>query len=403
VIRKLIHFTFAVLLTGVVVAQDVSLRSDHPDRYVVVKGDTLWDIAGRFLDKPWQWPAIWQANPQIENPHLIYPGDVVSLVYVDGVPQLRLSRGDSDAAGVSPSMPPRDNTVKLSPAIRIQDKTEPINAIPMKAIEPFLREVRVVSPSEYDSLPYVVANEDNNLTAVYSDKVFARGLNARVGDEFLVARLYSIYDKVGDEGEVRRVLPQRHWKKVPNVKDRNEGIWNQTLPWNHKARNPVGYELVGVSHVRVTGSGEISVLDVLRDRTEVKEGDVILPLEEKAFDDTFFPHAMDSVPSNLRVLATKDALYGVGQYQIVALSAGKNQGVESGHVFSIFRPGQTVKDRVGYRWGSFAEESDVNLPADYHGLVMVFRSFDNISYAMVMSGGNLVREYDLVRHPGERS
>jgi len=403
VIRKLIHFTFAVLLTGVVVAQDVSLRSDHPDRYVVVKGDTLWDIAGRFLDKPWQWPAIWQANPQIENPHLIYPGDVVSLVYIDGVPQLRLSRGDSDTAGGSPVMPPRDNTVKLSPSIRILDKTEPINAIPLKSIEPFLREVRVVSPGEYDTLPYIVANQDDKLTAVYSDKVYARGLNASAGEEFVVARLYSIYDKVGDEGDVRRVLPEQHWKKAPNVKNRNEGLWNQTLPWNHRPRNPVGYELVGVSHVRVTRSGEISELDVLRDRTEIKEGDVILPLDEKAFDDTFFPHAMDSVPANFRILATKDALYGVGQYQIVALSGGTNQGVESGHVFSIFRPGKTVDDRVGYRYGSFARESKVTLPDDYHGLVMVFRSFDNISYAMVMSGGNLVREYDWVRHPDERS
>ena len=92
-IRTLMHLTFAaIMLTGVALAQDVSVRSDHPDEYVVVKGDTLWDISGRFLDKPWQWPAIWHANPQIENPHLIYPGDVVSLVYIDGVPQLRLNR-----------------------------------------------------------------------------------------------------------------------------------------------------------------------------------------------------------------------------------------------------------------------------------------------------------------------
>ena len=104
---------FAALLTGVVLAQDVSVRSDHPDRYVVVKGDTLWDISGRFLDKPWQWPSIWHANPQIENPHLIYPGDVLTLVYVDGVPQLRLSREGTESSrqrsgwsiGIHRSMP----------------------------------------------------------------------------------------------------------------------------------------------------------------------------------------------------------------------------------------------------------------------------------------------------------
>ena len=112
-IRKLIHFAIAAMLTGVVLAQDVSVRSDHPDEYVVVRGDTLWDISGRFLDKPWQWPAIWHANPQIENPHLIYPGDLISLVYIDGVPQLRLRRG---------------GPVKLSPGIRVVD--DAIKAIP---------------------------------------------------------------------------------------------------------------------------------------------------------------------------------------------------------------------------------------------------------------------------------
>ena len=388
-IRKLIHFTFAVLLTGAVAAQDVSLRSDHPDRYVVVKGDTLWDISGRFLDKPWQWPAIWQANPQIENPHLIYPGDVISLVYVDGVPQLRLSRGDSD-------------TVKLSPAIRIVDKKEPINAIPLESIEPYLRNMRIVSPSEFATLPYIVSNQEDRITATYSDQTYARGLSAGVGDEFVVARVLSIYDQVGKGDEIRRVLPKKHWKQVPNVRDPNKTLWNDTLPWNRRPKNPVAYELVEISRVRVARSGEISVLDIIRDRTEVKEGDLILPIEEHGYDSTFFPHAMDSVPQGLRILATKDALKGVGPYQIVAMSGGTRQGVESGHVFSVFRPGRTVDDRTAYRYGSFAKESKVTLPDTYHALVMVFRSFDDISYAMVMSGDNLVREFDTLRHPSER-
>jgi hypothetical protein len=396
VIRKLIHFTVAVLLTGAVAAQDVSLRSDHPDRYVVVKGDTLWDISGRFLDKPWQWPAIWQANPQIENPHLIYPGDVISLVYVDGVPQLRLSRGGE------PSMPPREGTIKLSPAVRIVDKEEPVSSIPLESIEPFLRDVRVISPGEFANLPYIVANEEDHITATYSDQTYARGLSAAVGDEFVVARLFSIYDRQGKDGDIRRVLPKKYWAQVPNVKNRNETLWNDTLPWNRRPKNPIAYEMVVVSRVRVARAGEISVLEVLRDRAEVQEGDFIMPLDDRGYDSTFFPHAMDSVPQNLRILATKDALYGVGQFQIVAMSGGTRQGVESGHVFSVFRPGHKAEDRVGYRYGSFDKDSQVTLPDQYHALIMVFRSFDDISYAMVMSGDNLVREFDKVRHPGER-
>ena len=112
---------------------------------------------------------------------------------------------------------------------------------------------------------------------------------------------------------------------------------------------------------------------------------------------------MDSVPDGLRILATKDAIYGVGHYQIVALNGGSNQGIESGHVFSVFRPGETVDDRVGYRWGSFDENSRVDLPDKYHATVMVFRTFGDVSYAMVMAGDNLVREFDVLRHPSERS
>jgi hypothetical protein len=378
---------FAAILTGVVLAQDVSVRSDHPDRYVVVKGDTLWDISGRFLDKPWQWPAIWNANPQIENPHLIYPGDVLSLVYVDGVPQLRLSR---------------EGTEKLSPAIRVVDRGDPINAIPLSRIEPFLRDVRVLSPSEFENLPYIVSNEVDRITATYSDQTYARGLNANVGDEFVVARLYSIYDMTKEDG-VRRVLPRDNWRQVPNTRNRNTTLWNETPPWNKKAKNPVGYEMVEVSRVRVRQSGDISVLDILKDRSEVQEGDFILPLDTMGYDAVFQPHAMNSVPEGLRILSTKDALYGVGHYQIVALNGGKSQGLESGHVFSVFRPGREVEDRVGYRWGSFDENADVTLPDQYHATVMVFRTFDNVSYAMVLGGDNLVRTWDILKHPDERS
>ena len=258
-IRRLIYLTVAALfLTGVVIAQDVSVRSDHPDEYVVVRGDTLWDISGRFLDKPWQWPAIWHANPQIENPHLIYPGDVISLVYVDGVPQLRLRRG---------------GTKKLSPSVRVSDRDDAIKAIPFDSIAPFVRNLRIISPEEFAGLPYIVANEDRRITSTNSDITYARGLNGQVGEEFVVARLSNIYDRLGDPPEIRRVLPKQHWKQVPNVWDRDENPYNTVSPWNRRPKNPVGYELMEVSRVRVAQAGESSVLDIIRDCTERKAGD----------------------------------------------------------------------------------------------------------------------------------
>ena len=375
------------MLTGIVIAQDVSVRSDHPDEYVVVRGDTLWDISGRFLDKPWQWPAIWHANPQINNPHLIYPGDVISLVYIDGVPQLRLRRG---------------GPVKLSPGIRVVD--EAINGVPFDRIKPFIRDIRVLSPSEFEGLPYIVANNELRMTATVSDTTYARGLNARAGEEYIVARLSSIYDSFGKPAEIRRVNPPRNWEweRVQNVWDHNDHLYDPTRPWHRKPKNPIGYEMVEVSRVRVTQAGDISVLDILQDRTEVKPGDYILPVSDMGYEKVFYPSAMDRVPEGLRVLATSGQGAGVGIYQIVAINAGSRQGLESGHVFSAFRQGLDVDDRTAYRWGSFSKEAEVRLPDVYDGLVMVFRTFDDISYGMVVSGKRVVLAYDTLRHPDER-
>ncbi len=388
-IRKLILIAFVALLTGVVMAQDVSIRSDHPDEYVVVRGDTLWDISGRFLDKPWQWPSIWHANPQIANPHLIYPGDVVSLVYIDGVPQLRIRRGGKD-------------TVKLSPTVRVVGRDDPINSVPFESIKPFIRNIRVLSPSEFEGLPYILANNEDRITATFSDQTYARGLDARVGEEYVVARLTSIYDTSGDPPETRRVRPQKHWKSEENVWDHIETIWDTTHPWNHKARNPIGYELIEVSRVRVAQTGEISVLDIIRDRTEVKEGDFILPVSDIGYENNFFPRAMDSTPDGLRVLATSGQKVGVGTFQIVSINGGNRQGLQTGHVFSAFRQGEEVRDRSGYRYGSFSKDAKVRLPEVYDGLVMVFRTFDDISYGIVMSGSKrVVQEFDRLRDPDE--
>ena len=387
-IRRLIYLTFAALmLTGIALAQDVSVRSDHPEEYVVVKGDTLWDISGRFLDKPWQWPAIWHANPQIENPHLIYPGDVISLVYVDGVPQLRLRRGD---------------TVRLSPSIRVSERPDAIPAVPFDAIAPFIRNLRVLSPDEFEGLPYIVANEEARLTATYTDQTYARGLDAQVGEEFVVARLMGIYDSFGKPPETRRVLPKTGWAQVPNVWDRSESLHDPTHPWNERPKNPVGYEMLEVSRVRVVKSGDISTLDIIRDRTEVKPGDYIMPGNDPGYEPVFYPSAMDEIPEGLRVLATSGQKSGVGLYQIVAINGGANQGLKPGHVFSAFSRGEVVEDRTGYRQGSFSKDAEVRLPDVYDGLVMVFRSFGDISYGLVMSGARVVEEFDSLRHPDER-
>jgi hypothetical protein len=217
-----------------------------------------------------------------------------------------------------------------------------------------------------------------------------------------VARLTNIYDSMGDPPGIRRVIPKEHWKQVPNVWDRHQHTFNTVSPWNRRPKNPIGYEMLEVSRVRVVQAGEISVMDIIRDRTEVKAGDFILPVSDMGYLSTFYPSAMDSVPSGLRVLATSGQRSGVGLYQIVSINGGRNQGIEAGNVFSAFRQGQMVSDRTGHRYGSFSKEADVRLPDVFDGMVMVFRTFDDISYGMVMGGSRVVVEFDMLRHPDER-
>jgi hypothetical protein len=261
--------------------------------------------------------------------------------------------------------------------------------------------MRVLTPEEFKGLPYIVANEEARLTATYSDQTYARGLDGQVGEEFVVARLTNIYDRIGKPPEIRRVLPKEHWKQVPNVWDRHESLHNPVSPWNRRPEDPVGYELLEVSRVRVAKAGEISVLDIVRDRTEVKPGDYILPANDPGYESVFYPSAMDSIPTGLRVLATAGQRSGAGPYQIVAISGGANQGLEPGHVFSAFHRGKVVDDRTGYRYGSFAKDAEVELPAMFDGHIMVFRTFAEVSYAMVMSATGTVREFDTLRHPDE--
>src|SRR5688500_9926720 len=146
--KRLLAVAAALLLTFAGAVISAELRAGHPTTYVVQKGDTLWDIAGKFLGQPWLWPEIWQANPQVENPHRIYPGDVLSLAYVDGEPRITSAAGPQVGAA--------------------------IDTIPLSQIEPFLKQFTVVE--DVKSLPYVVGLEDGRLVASAGQLVYVRGL-----------------------------------------------------------------------------------------------------------------------------------------------------------------------------------------------------------------------------------
>jgi len=389
VIKKIFHLILVAMLAGAAMAQDVSVRSDHPDEYVVVKGDTLWDISGKFLEKPWQWPAIWHANPQIENPHLIYPGDRISLVYIDGKPRLMVNGGKP--------------TVRLSPGIRRLPR-EAIPPVEWSAIESFVTNARVLPADSFSDLPYVVANESQRHMATIKDVTYVRGIDGRIGEEFAIVRKrHTYYD---DNGVMQRGKNHRYAEHLRPEDEYPDDIWNATLSWRSKNPPVLGVEFWDIAVGRLIKQGDPAILEIQSGRTEVKEGDFVLPIDDHVYDEFLYPHAMSVVPEGMEVIALTQARYGAGHYQIIAINSGKNQGVEPGHVFSAFRPGKRIQDEVKYPTGSFADQKTLNgdkvtLPDQFSAHILVFRVFDEVSYAMIMDGKRPVRERDKLKHPDE--
>ena len=159
--------TFVALLLlalGTAAQAEIRLREGHPQQYSVARGDTLWDISARFLQQPWQWPQVWAVNPQVRNPHLIYPGDVLNLVYLDGQPRIVLQRGESRG------------TVRLSPQVRREALAEAIPTIPLGKINSFLLSNRIVDDAaELERAPYILAGNAERVVSGAGDRIYARG------------------------------------------------------------------------------------------------------------------------------------------------------------------------------------------------------------------------------------
>lgn len=396
--RLLIAAAILGLVWGSVQAQDVELREDHPREYVVQEGDTLWDIASRFLERPWQWPAIWQANEQIPNPHLIYPGDVISLEFIGGEPRLMASRDDS--------------VRRLGPRIRREDSSGPITTIPFDAIAPFLQHPKIVGPDELDSLPYVIANYDQRSYAGPGDVTYVRGLeDARVGQEVTIAHLTYQFEDRGQPEEHQMLRSNRMrfgHNMVPSNERASSNLWRNTFGQFERFNFPViGYELWEAARGRVVQTGDPAIIEITSGRREVKEGNLILPVDYHVYDASFQPRAMDEVPEHGRVLTVSEAAYGVGHYQIIAISLGTRDGVEAGHTFSIFHPGERMRDDQKYPLMSRAafresERRYVTLPDEFAGRAMVFRPFERVSYAIVLDGAREVVADDRLAHPDRR-
>ncbi|MBD7922129.1 MULTISPECIES: LysM peptidoglycan-binding domain-containing protein [Xanthomonas] len=376
--KRLRTVVAVAMLTVATYAASASMAAEHPDTYVVRKGDTLWDIAGRFLGKPWLWPEIWQANPQVQNPHLIYPGDVLSLAYLD-----RVARA----------------TVKPGPR---QDA--PIDAIPLSDVEPFLKNLRVAD--SIDELPYVVGFEDNRLRATIGQVVYATGLgDAQVGQRYAVVRptlryeLPRLSDDLNNEG-----------RSTPGTGN----LWQTFVAPDNKRRETLGYELAQVNIgtvTRVSADDSQATTLLLQDSArEVRAGDRLIAVQAQPYDLQFVPHppSAQALEAGLRVLAVADAFSAAGPRDVIAISGGSREGIDNGTVVSLWRHGTRVNDRVQRPNTSRADDGftggrgSVALPDEYAAHAMVFRTFDKVSYALVMDGVKPTRiGYD-VKHPDAR-
>ena len=184
--NRFLGFVVFMLFSALALADTLALNPEHPDRYIVAKGDTLWDISERFLRDPWLWPEVWYVNPQIDNPHLIYPGDVITLVYVDGKPQLRLQRGHGD--------------MKLSPSARTERLEQAIPTIPVDAIKQFLTRPLVTDDATLESAPYILAMADEHLVAGANDRIYVRGIdNSEHGRYYVYRPSGEIRDPISNE------------------------------------------------------------------------------------------------------------------------------------------------------------------------------------------------------------
>ena len=372
------------------------LRPDHPDSYTVVEGDTLWAIAGRFLNNPWQWPEIWQANDQIKNPHLIYPGDVISLVYIDGKPML--TRG---LAGQRPS------NEKLSPRVRDMGGKRAVGPIPLDELKAFLEHTRVLSEADADALPYVVGNEETRLRTTELGLVYVRGLDARPGTEVDIVRPSFVYT------EVQKGWPWQHKPREAQSRDWNPSqgftlasIWTDHIGRYFRERRSeiLGHEVVQVARARVIAEGDPATLEIRDGDMEARAGDLILPVDDSPYDPSYSQHAPESVPENMRVLAVSDGFSATGPARVVALSRGARDGVGNGQVFALMNQGERVRDTVKHPSGDIrsafqTKKKYVTLPEEFAGHVMIFRTFEKISYGLVMDGVRPVFVNDLAREP----
>ena len=338
----------------------IRMREGHPRQYTVKKGDTLWDISSLFLKDPWYWPEVWHKNRQIENPHLIFPGDVLTLIYVDKQPQIVVAKPvQQPAQRVVPVPKSTGNAlpvVKLGPSIRREGLDASVQTIPGDAIRQFLTRPRIVTKEELENAPYILASEDEHLILAQDNRVYIRGELDKDRVRFAVFR-------PGEE----LIDPET----------------DETL----------GYEAIYSGEAHVIRYDDPAVAVLTATEREVLLGDRLLPLDKSKINNLYYPKVPDREVEG-QIVSLFDALFGVGKFQIAIINRGTRDGIEVGHLLATLNHGDTVDDYFNPR-GS----EDIKLPDERSGLMMIFRTFDHASYGLILESTKVIRIHDVVVTP----
>ncbi|MHB1092825.1 LysM peptidoglycan-binding domain-containing protein [Thiobacillus sp.] len=397
--RQLVVSLALLLASTIVLADTLKLQDNAPDKYVVVKGDTLWDISGRFLKDPWRWPQIWKMNrEEIKNPHWIYPGDMVVLDRSGKEPRLSLVKGNNSGM----------QTIKLSPGVRATEiSDEAIPPIPIRVIHPFLTQPRVVAKGALDDAPFILGSNAERVVLGSGDDAFATG---------------------GKPGVTR-------WNVLRPGKALKDPETGEVL----------GYEVEYLGDARTLTEGAPQKIRITQSVREILPKDKLVEADNSTpFE--YVPHAPETRISG-RIISAYGGLSDSGRYQTVVINRGSRDGLEPGHVLAVYREGQAVtltrdeKDRMawvnkkstgipeGGAWlysdvrclkenskatydqvvdvrNSFrntclgnSSDRAVKLPDTRSGLVMVYRVYDHVSYALIMQSEGPVYLLDTVKNP----
>lgn len=328
-------------------ADAVKFNPNHPTQHTVVKGDTLWDISAKFLNNPWQWPTVWKHNSHIQNPHLIYPGDIISLCLIDGEPMICVN---SDGDDIS------NDQRALYPHIRTENIDDAIDMIPIKDISPYLNSPKVVNKDELKEAPYIVDFAGEHIVAGAGTEIYVRAI---LKPEYLKYTSYRP-GKTYIDPDTKEIL---------------------------------GYEALYIADTSIINLGDPAVLIIDKTKREVRRGDRLMPTSEKNAAINFFPTPPGTLIKG-SIISVLNGVTTIGQYDVIVLSRGEVDGLKVGHILSVMKNGKLIKDPFHKNKNEL-----VKLPDQEAGTALVFRIFDRVSYALVMTANKDIRVLDKVQTP----